>query len=103
MGVLPLQLADGATLDSLGLDPDRAGTATFAVRGIAGADPASLMGARLDVEVSAGSGGGGSGARDGDSTTIPVVARIDTPTEAAYYEHGGILQYVLRHHLPTGT
>jgi aconitate hydratase len=103
MGVLPLQLADGATLDSLGLDPDRAGTATFAVRGIAGADPASLMGARLDVEVSAGSGGGGSGTRDGDSMTIPVVARIDTPTEAAYYEHGGILQYVLRQHLASSS
>jgi aconitate hydratase len=39
----------------------------------------------------------------GAGTTVPVVARIDTPTEAAYYEHGGILQYVLRHHLPTGT
>jgi aconitase A len=30
---------------------------------------------------------------------IPVTVRIDTPTEAAYYEHGGILQYVLRQHL----
>jgi aconitate hydratase len=32
-------------------------------------------------------------------TTIPVTVRIDTPTEAAYYEHGGILPYVLRQHL----
>jgi aconitate hydratase len=31
--------------------------------------------------------------------TVPVVARLDTPMEAAYYEHGGILQYVLRQHL----
>jgi aconitate hydratase len=93
MGVLPLQLADGATLDSLGIDADRAAGATFTVRGIAGADPASLMGATLDVEVSGG----------GDTTTIPVVARIDTPTEAAYYEHGGILQYVLRQHLASSS
>jgi aconitate hydratase len=91
MGVLPLQLADGATFESLGVD----GTGTFTVRGLAGVDPASLMGARLSVEVSAGGAGAG--------TTVPVVARIDTPTEAAYYRHGGILQYVLRHHLPDGS
>jgi aconitate hydratase len=92
MGVLPLQLAAGATFESLGLDAGRAAAATFAVRGIAGVDPASLLGARLEVEVG------------GDApTTIPVVARIDTPTEAAYYEHGGILQYVLRQHLAADT
>jgi aconitate hydratase len=88
MGVLPLQLADGATFESLGID----GTGTFTVQGLAGVDPASLMGAHLSVEVAPDGGG--------SATTIPVVARIDTPTEAAYYEHGGILQYVLRHHLP---
>jgi aconitate hydratase len=89
MGVLPLQLADGATLDSLGIDADRAAGATFSVHGIAGVDPASLMGARLVVEVD----------HDGEVSSLPVVARIDTPTEAAYYEHGGILHYVLRQHL----
>ena len=93
MGVLPLQLADGATLASHGVDADLARTATFAVRGIAGVDPASLMGARLEVEVSG---------DDGSTVTLPVVARIDTPTEAAYYEHGGILHYVLRQHLAAG-
>jgi aconitate hydratase len=93
MGVLPLQLAEGATLASLGLDAARAAAATFTVRGIAGVDPASLMGARLEVVVS----GDGDGDGDGDGAmSVPVVARIDTPTEAAYYEHGGILQYVLR-------
>jgi aconitate hydratase len=89
MGVLPLQLADGASLASVGIDAQRAGAATFAVRGIAGVDPASLMGARLEVEVTVGD----------EVTAVPVVARIDTPTEAAYYEHGGILHYVLRQHL----
>ena len=90
MGVLPLQLADGTTLASLGLDGARAGTATFGVRGIAGAGPGALLGARLEVEVT------GDG---GDPLSVPVVARIDTPTEAEYYAHGGILQYVLRQHL----
>jgi aconitate hydratase len=89
MGVLPLQLADGSTLASVGIDAQQAAAATFAVRGIAGVDPASLMGARLEVEVTVGD----------EVTTVPVVARIDTPTEAAYYEHGGILHYVLRQHL----
>jgi aconitate hydratase len=85
MGVLPLQLADGATLDSLGLDADAVAAATFSLRGLAGAEPVGLLGARLEVEA-------------GD-VTVPVVARLDTPMEAAYYEHGGILQYVLRQHL----
>jgi aconitate hydratase len=84
MGVLPLQLADGATWDSLDVD----GTETFSVRGLAGADPGSLIGARVAVEA--------------DGTTIPVVARLDTPMETAYYHHGGILQYVLRQHLASG-
>ena len=67
---------------------------TFTIRGIAGADPASLLGASLDVEVAPADGSGSRG-----TMTIPVTVRIDTPTEAAYYEHGGILPYVLRQHL----
>jgi len=89
MGVLPLQLAEGSLADA-GVDPDVARGATFAVRGLAGADPASLIGARLEVEVTT---------EDGRTIAVPVVARIDTPTEAAYYQHGGILHYVLRQHL----
>ncbi|MGH9113383.1 MAG: hypothetical protein ACRDZN_13980, partial [Acidimicrobiales bacterium] len=81
MGVLPLQLADGASWDPLGVD----GTEPFTIRGLTGADPATLIGARLAV--------------DADGTTIPVTARLDTPMETAYYQHGGILQYVLRQHL----
>jgi aconitate hydratase len=57
----------------------------FTVRGLAGAAPESLLGAHLDVTA--------------NGTTVPVVARIDTPMEAAYYQHGGILHYVLRQHL----
>jgi aconitate hydratase len=90
MGVLPLQLRDGSTLEGLGIDGERAAAATFTIRGIAGVDPASLLGASLEVEAAPGSG---------DPIAIPVTVRIDTPTEAAYYEHGGILQYVLRQHM----
>jgi aconitate hydratase len=86
MGVLPLQLADGATLEGSGLgDAEAVAAATFAIPGLAGADPAALLGARLTVEA-------------GD-LSVPVIARLDTPMEAAYYQHGGILQYVLRQHL----
>jgi aconitate hydratase len=84
--VLPLQLADGATLEGSGLgDAEAVAAATFAVPGLAGADPATLLGARLTVAA-------------GD-LSVPVIARLDTPMEAAYYQHGGILQYVLRQHL----
>jgi aconitate hydratase A / 2-methylisocitrate dehydratase len=85
MGVLPLQLAEGATFDDLGLEPEAVAAATFTIEGLAGADPASLLGARLSV--------------DAGGVAIPVVARLDTPMEAAYYHHGGILPYVLRQHL----
>jgi len=34
--------------------------------------------------------------QDGTSTTFDARVRIDTPGEAEYYRHGGILQYVLR-------
>jgi aconitate hydratase len=90
MGVLPLQLADGATLASLGLDDgDRVAGLRFTVAGLAGADAESLIGARVAVSAD-------------DGTEIPVVARLDTPMEAAYYQHGGILPYVLRQHLADG-
>jgi aconitate hydratase len=86
MGVLPLQLADGGTLDSTGLgDAEAVAAATFAVPELAGTDPAMLLGARLTVEAG--------------ERSVPVIARLDTPMEAAYYQHGGILQYVLRQHL----
>jgi aconitate hydratase len=82
--VLPLQLADGATWDSLGVD----GTETFTIRGLADTDLSTLIGAELAV--------------DADGKRIPVIARLDTPMEAAYYQHGGILQYVLRQQLVRG-
>ncbi|MBZ2196350.1 aconitate hydratase [Occultella gossypii] len=80
MGVLPLQFADGDSPEALGLD----GTETYLISGLAGADPMPR-----EVEVRA-------DADDGGSREFTMTVRIDTPAEAAYYTHGGILQYVLR-------
>ena len=77
MGVLPLQFAPGEDAASLGLTGEEA----YAVRGLAGEVPRT-------VTVTA-SGPGG-------TREFAVTARIDTPAEAAYYRHGGILPYVLR-------
>jgi aconitate hydratase len=82
MGVLPLQFPQGQTAQSLGLT----GEETFAVTGIVtlngGVTPRT-------VRVSA-------VAADGTQTEFDAVVRIDTPGEADYYRHGGILQFVLR-------
>ena len=78
MGVLPLQLPDGESAESLGLT----GEEEITIRGIAGRDPRELIGARLTVEA-------------GDKR-FEAVCRIDTPTEAEYYRHGGILPFVAR-------
>ncbi|MEZ4554741.1 MAG: aconitate hydratase AcnA [Dehalococcoidia bacterium] len=80
MGILPLQFPDGESAASLGLT----GTEVFHIEGIeGGARPAQ------DVPVRA-------VATDGSETRFTARCRIDTPVEADYYRHGGILQYVLR-------
>ena len=82
MGVLPLQYPAGQTAESLGLS----GTETFAIAGIealnSGATPKTV---RVTARTEAGS-----------QIEFDAVVRIDTPGEADYYRHGGILQYVLR-------
>ncbi len=80
MGILPLQFEAGATADSLGLT----GEETFAVSGV----KAALAGSKK-VQVRA-------TAPDGKVKEFGAVVRIDTPQEAEYYRHGGILEYVLR-------
>ena len=76
MGVLPLQFQQGDSADGLGLD----GRETFDIRGL-------RPGVR-EVEVTA-------HGDDGDKR-FKARVRIDTPKEWDYYQHGGILQYVLR-------
>jgi len=78
MGVLPLQFMDGEGAASLGLT----GKERFDIEGHT--DPAAKT-----VKVTA-------TAEDGASTRFDARVRIDTPKERDYYEHGGILHYVLR-------
>jgi aconitate hydratase len=78
MGVLPLQYPAGQTAGSLGLT----GTETFTITGI---EALNSGGTPRTVKVSTDSG-----------VEFDAVVRIDTPGEADYYRHGGILQYVLR-------
>ncbi|MFN9741258.1 MAG: aconitate hydratase AcnA [Acidobacteriota bacterium] len=80
MGVLPLQFRDGVNAASLGLD----GTETFDLQGLDGE-----VTPRMDVTLVINRANGG-------SEQIPVTLRIDTPIEIDYYQHGGILPYVLR-------
>ena len=82
MGVLPLQFPVGQSADSLGLT----GTETFDVTGIVELNAGKTPGT---VSVAATSA-------DGTVKTFQAVVRIDTPGEADYFRHGGILQYVLR-------
>ncbi len=79
MGVLPLQFQDGETAQNLGLT----GEESFSVLGLRGADELPR-----DVTVRV--------AVDGREREIRARVRVDTPAEAAYYRHGGILPYVLR-------
>jgi aconitate hydratase len=87
MGVLPLQFPDGESVQSLGLT----GEEVFAIEGIA--------------DAASGIGGGEGGERTvrvraqsdcGEAVAFDARVRIDTPREAEYFRHGGILQFVLR-------
>ncbi|MDQ1634354.1 MAG: aconitate hydratase [Frankiaceae bacterium] len=75
MGVLPLQFADGESVESLGLT----GEETFTIRGLGDVSESTDT---LTVEA--------------DDKSFEAKVRIDTPGEAAYFRHGGILPYVLR-------
>ncbi len=79
MGVLPLQFADGQDVSSLGLS----GEEVFAIEGLAAAMTDGGAPPR-EVTVRA------------DEREFKARVRIDTPREAEYFRHGGILQYVLR-------
>jgi aconitate hydratase len=84
MGVLPLQFPDGESAQSLGLNGEEA----FSITGLAAA-MADGGGPPREVQVSA-------ERADGETVRFDARVRIDTPREAEYFRHGGILQYVLR-------
>jgi len=78
MGVLPLQFQNDDDADSLGLT----GTETFDISGHTDPDAESVTVTATPAS--------------GDPITFQADVRIDTPKERDYYEHGGILHYVLR-------
>jgi aconitate hydratase len=80
MGVLPLQFKDGDSHQLLGLRGDE----TFSIYGVdAALKPQQDL--RLQIKRS-----------DGTSQDVTLLCRIDTPIEVDYYQHGGILPFVLR-------
>jgi aconitate hydratase len=80
MGVLPLQFKEGTTAQTLKLD----GSETFDVLGLGQSlKPQQDVALRITR-------------KSGAVEDVPVRCRIDTPIEIEYYQHGGILPYVLR-------
>ena len=77
MGVIPLQFPEGDSVQSLGLT----GHEVFDITGIEALNDGEIP---KEVTVSAG------------DVTFKARVRIDTPMEASYFRHGGILHYVLR-------
>jgi aconitate hydratase len=77
MGVLPLQYPKGESAETLGLT----GTETFTITGVTALNDGEIP---RQVQVQA------------DDWSFVADVRIDTPGEADYYRHGGIMQYVLR-------
>ena len=80
MGVLPLQFKEGSGVQALKLD----GTETYAMAGLG---PGLKPQQDLTLKILR---------RNGEALDVPVRCRIDTPIEIDYYQHGGILPYVLR-------
>ncbi len=78
MGILPLQFHEGDSTETLGL----AGQEVFDITGLEAAAVSGPLPQRLTVNAS--------------GKVFEVLLRIDTPVEAEYYRHGGILPYVLR-------
>jgi aconitate hydratase len=80
MGILPCQFKEGTSAQTLKLD----GTETFDITGLEnGVRP------RQDITLVI-------NRQSGETEEVPITLRIDTPIELDYYQHGGILPYVLR-------
>ncbi len=83
MGVLPLQFHADETAETLGLT----GRERFTISGLGALEPDGPLPGELGVRAET---------DDGQAVEFAVQVRIDTPKEADYYRHGGILHYVLR-------
>jgi aconitate hydratase len=84
MGVLPLVFQPGDSIAKLGLD----GTETFFIRDIDNMTPRKTIRVRAVKP-------------DGKEVYFETIARLDTDVDVAYYQHGGILPYVLRRLMTT--
>ena len=82
MGILPLQFQEGQGAEELGLT----GEETYSIEAIDFSNGLPEPAVAKVVATRA----------DGEPIAFSAIVRIDTPTEGAYYRHGGILQYVLR-------
>jgi aconitate hydratase len=80
MGVLPFQFKGSDTVSSLGIKGDE----TVDIRGVEG-EIRPQQDATLVIRRA-----------DGSVKEVPLLLRIDTPIEVDYYNHGGILPFVLR-------
>jgi aconitate hydratase len=84
MGILPLQFGAGDAVEHLGLT----GEETYAIEGLAAGLAEGFKGGKEVTVVAI--------KLDGTEHRFIVTVRIDTPQEIRYYQHGGILPYVLR-------
>jgi aconitate hydratase len=84
MGILPLQFQRGENVASLGLT----GEEVYQIEGLSAA-LADRQARRREITVRA-------TRADRSAQQVRAIVRIDTPQEVLYYQHGGILQYVLR-------
>ena len=87
MGVLACQFPEGVGASSLGLD----GSEVFDIMGL---EEGIRPGQQVILSIRGAKGAGR--AAGGEIQQVPLRLRIDTPVEADYYRHGGILPYVLR-------
>ena len=84
MGILPLQFEPGESAESLGLT----GEEIFKIEGLKDILDSKFANGKTLAVIAENDAG--------KTTGFNVVVRIDTPQEILYYQHGGILQYVLR-------
>jgi aconitate hydratase len=83
MGILPLQFLPEQNPETLGIS----GEESYEIIGQDAALAAFAPGKTVELKATA---------ADGSVKTFEATLRIDTPQEALYYQHGGILQYVIR-------
>jgi len=83
MGILPLQFLPDQNPEAVGIT----GEESYEITGLDAALASFAPGKTVEVKATA---------ADGSVKTFGATLRIDTPQEVLYYQHGGILQYVIR-------